>query len=133
MSSLKNKSIDNKIPAHINLKNKGPVDAIQVQIQFHFHRYLPRIQKIKASATGSEHQWTIDRLPPLKQANIKIKESSLNTLLPAIKDSQKYYRILEIRLIYRREVDLKKYSESAFYFVSQEGKWESENKRRWDL
>lgn len=115
--------INDKIPAHLNIYNKGPVDAIQVKIQFHFLMYVPEAKKVAASATGSGFQWTIDRLPPLKQANIKINEESLYTLLPVISDDEKHYRILEIRLTYRREVDLKRYSESAFYFVSQEGRW----------
>lgn len=119
------KKINNKIPAHINIQNKGPVDAVQVQIQFHFLRYLPNKKKIGGTMTGTDFKWAIDRFPPLKQKNIKISESSLNTLLPTI-DSEKHYRILEIRLNYRREVDLKEYSESAFYFVSQEGKWVNE-------
>jgi hypothetical protein len=119
-------NINDKIPAHINLKNKGPVDAIQVEVQFHYHRYFPDKKKAGASATGSDQQWTIDRLPSLKQVNIRINEPLLDSLLPAMSDIEKYYRILEIRLNYRREVDLKEYSESAFYFVSQEGKWVSE-------
>ncbi len=124
--------INDKILAHINIRNKGPVDAIQLQVQFHFLRYLPNQQKVVASATGSDFQWTIDRLPSLKQANIEINESSLDTSLPTIMDSEKHYRILEIRLSYRREVDLKEYSESAFYFVSQEGKWVGETSNALD-
>ncbi len=117
--------INDKIPAHINIQNKGPVDAVQVQIQFYFLRYFPTKKKVRAIATGADLQWAIDRLPSLKTATIKLNESSLNTLLPAI-NFEKHHRILEILLTYRREVDLKKYSESAFYFVSQEGKWVSE-------
>jgi hypothetical protein len=118
--------ISNQIPAHINIINRGPVDAIQVQIQFYFHKYFPKQQKVRASATGSDLQWIIDKLTPLKPKNILINESSLNDLLPAFSDNEKHYRILEIRLNYRREVGLKEYSESAFYFVSPEGKWVSE-------
>lgn len=114
-----------KIPAHINIKNKGAVDAIQVQIKFYFLKYLPYKKKVGAAATGSDLQWTIDRLPPLKQVNIKINETSLATLLPAI-NTEEHYRILEIFLTYRRDVDLRKYSESAFYFVNPEGKWVGE-------
>ena len=120
------KKISDKIPAHINIINRGPVDAIQVQVRFYFHKYFPKLQKVHASATGSDLQWTIDKLAPLKPENIEINESSLNDLLPAISNNEKHYHILEIRLNYRHEVGLKEYSESAFYFVSPEGKWVNE-------
>ncbi len=121
-----------KIPAHINIKNKGPVDAIQVQIQFHFHQYLPSKKKIGVTMTETDLQWTIDRLPPLKQVDIKFNEVSLFTVLPAVNTREDHYRILEIRLIYRREVDLKEYDESAFYFVNQEGIWIGEHNNSLD-
>lgn len=119
--------INDKIPAHINIRNKGPVDAVQVRIQFYFHRYLPATREIKVSATGSDVRWAIERLPALKHVNIKIDERLLNNLLPVFSDGEKHYRILEIRLNYRRDADLREYSESAFYFVSQEGKWVGED------
>ena len=116
------------IPAHINIKNTGPVDAIQVQVQFHFLRYFPDQNNIRAAMTmtGSDLQWTIERLPPLKSVDIKFNETLLSSYLPAINFEQ-HHRILEILLIYRREVDLKEYNESAFYFMSQEGLWVTEN------
>ena len=40
--------ISDKIPAHISLKNKGPVDAIQVEVQFHYHKYSPEKQEVKS-------------------------------------------------------------------------------------
>ena len=35
------KRINESIPAHINIKNEGPVDAIQVQMQFYFLMTYP--------------------------------------------------------------------------------------------
>ena len=119
--------INNKIPAHISIKNTGPIDAVQLQIQFYFLKYLPTKKQVGIAATGSDLQWTLDRLPPLKQVNIKINRIALTDMLPSIRSEEEDYRILEIRLTYRREVDLKKYSESAFYFVNQEGRFVSEN------
>ena len=119
--------INNKIPAHINIKNTGPVDAVQFQIQLYFLRYLPTKKKVGIAATGSDLQWTHDRLPPLKEINININRISLANMLPSIRSDEEQYRILEIRLTYRREVDLKEYSESAFYFTNPKGRFVNEN------
>jgi len=120
------KKTNNTIPAHLNLINKGPIDAVQVQVQFYFHKYSEEQQKVVISGWDSGQQWTLDRLPSLKQVNIGVNELSLKGMLPALSDHEKYCRILEIRLNYRREVDLKKYSERAFYFVNPDGEWVSE-------
>jgi len=117
----------NNIPAYIAIKNTGPVDAIQLQIQFHFLRYFSKTNMINASATGSDLQWTIDKLPPLKSKIITLDDIFLQNLLPVVTDSEKHHRILEIRLIYRRDAGLKEYTESAFYFTNQNGNFVAED------
>ena len=126
-------NINDKIPAHIAIVNNGPVDAVQLVIQFHYHKYNPEKKQIRISTGESTQQrWTIDRFPPLNSKYINIDASSLDNLLPSLLENEKYYRILEIRLTYRRDVDLKQYSESAFYFVNQDGKWVSEQSNSLD-
>lgn len=113
-----------RIPPHIAITNNGPVDAVQLRARFYVLRYFPKKKKIGAVATGSNLQWTISRLSPTKTATIKIKESQLSSLLPVFENKEN--RVLEMRLTYRRDVDLKQYSVSAFYFMNQEGKWVNE-------
>jgi len=81
---------------------------------------------IKAAGTGSQYQWSNAKIAPLTPIVIEINQESLESILPAISEEQKQYRILEINLNYRREVDLKEYSESAFFFYSPDGIWVNE-------
>ncbi len=111
-------------PTHILIQNNGPVDAIQLQVSISILKYFPKIEKVRLVMTSSDLQWTIDKLPPLKKHAIKVNLGVIDSMLPAFE--HKEYRILEIRLLYRREVDAREYSESSFYFVSPEGKWVSE-------
>lgn len=118
--------INDEIPAHIYLKNIGPVDAIQLEVQFHYHKYFPWVQRIGASAVGSEQKWTFERVYALKDTIVKFNEKLLEIMLPPVSEIEKHYRIVEIRLNSRREADLKEYILSSFYFYNQDGKWVGE-------
>jgi len=117
---------DGTATPYIDITNKGPVDAVQVEIGLYVLRYSPERKKIMLGGTTGELQWTFERLPHLKATTLKVSELDLYSLFPALDSEEKGNQAVELRLTYRREVDLKQYTASAFYFMNEEGRFVSE-------
>ncbi len=126
--------IPDRNPPRIRIINKGPVDAKNVQIKTHLITYYPDrdYPEMFESSPVSVLEWSVRKITPSGLAGFSITDSTLASLLPEIVETEKHHRILEFHLSYGREVDLKEYSESVFFFLSPEGKWVAEKSSNWD-
>jgi hypothetical protein len=112
-------------PPYITVKNRGPVDALQMVIEFTSLRYIDPMRKIAIMSTGSDWRWEISKLEPLDRKAFKLPPSLLgvNTRM----QDPLYYNVLEVSIEYLRDPDRKQFKESAFYFINSEGRWVTEN------
>lgn len=116
------KEIKEKGPYFL-VENKGPIDAIQLEVQMFIHKYSPDTGRLKTGITSSMHHWVIEKLPPLK---IKVFPIDDWFYMQPAATSPFWHSVLEIRLSYRRNPDLHKFSKRAFYFVGPQEFWVSE-------
>jgi len=103
----------------------GPVDAIQLEVQLFALIFSPGRQKIRTIVTGSTEEKRIEKLSTWNRVSVSLPDHWLNVQARTAKPMEN--NVMEIRLIYRREADLRQFVERAFYFVNPEGQWVSEN------
>jgi len=109
-----------KVPPHLTVRNIGPIEAVQVNIQMYSHRFL-QTGKLGVTLRESTNDIFIEKLSPQKGKAFEFNNSWLNTNARLAIPVQN--NVMEIRIIYRRPQDLKEYDESAFYFVNPNGVW----------
>ncbi|MDP2911015.1 MAG: hypothetical protein Q8N76_01600 [Candidatus Omnitrophota bacterium] len=113
-----------KVPPNFGLTNIGSVEAQQIKVSMIIHRYFPEAEKIRVVVTGTENDVIIPKLVPQERRAFKFQDIWLNT--NARMETPPENNIMEIRITYCRPQDLKKFDESAFYFINPEGLWVSE-------
>ena len=107
------------IPPHLSIQNVGPIAASQLRIWiFEWRVYLNSEAKIRS--INSDCVWVFSRLDPFKDTIVGVSKMCLWPLSipPAIS-------VFEIRMHYRREVDLKPYLKRAFAIKSNDGIWKN--------
>lgn len=112
-------------PAHFIVKNGGPIEVDQLEVQLVSHRYIPEKGAIGVSVFGSEERYRVPKLAPWSGRVFEFPELWLD--VNARIQKPPHHNVIEIRLKYRRPVDLAVYEACAFYFVSPDGRWVSEN------
>ena len=112
-------------PPHFIVKNNGPIEAQQLEIQLISHRYIPQKGGIGLSTFGTEERYRVPKLEPFSSQLFKFPELWLE--VNARIQKPPHHNIMEIRLKYRRPVDLAVYEASAFYFINPSGCWVTEN------
>jgi hypothetical protein len=110
-----------KVPPNFSLTNIGSVEAQQIKVRMITHRYSPETEKIHVVVYGSENDEIIPKLAPQEWKTFKFKDIWLNT--NARMEIPPENNIMEINITYCRPQDLKKFNESAFYFINPEGLW----------
>lgn len=112
--------------------NTGPVEAVQVKVQFFTHWYSSKLDMIQiAGKTGGPGTTSIiETIKPQEVKGFEFPRGFLDTNARLYDPPQ--HNILEILITYRRPQDLNEYSESAYYFVNADGLWvpEMENSIR---
>lgn len=116
---------DANIPPHFVIGNIGPVEAVQVEIQFITHYYNGVSGTIGVSGMSSEEHWSIDELFPLDYSAHVVSKFFLDTNARLYEPIE--HNIIEARILYRRNPDRKLFVKRAFYFISPEGIWVPEN------
>ena len=117
-----------KKPPYFIVKNSGPVPVEQLEVQLLRHMYAAGGTGeggTTAFAWGSEGLYRVGRLEPWSGLVFEFPKSWLNFDVRTYKPL--HHNIIEIRLKYRRPVDLTAYEESAFYFINPEGRWVGED------
>jgi hypothetical protein len=113
-------------PRYFNIKNAGPTSALQLETQLITYQYEIKNGKERVNSLfGTEEKYQLEELPPFKDKTFIISDYYLDVNARIQKPLQN--NILEIRISYRRHPDMKKFTESAYYFINPEGKWVSEN------
>ena len=115
-------------PPYFIVKNSGPVPAEQLEVQLVRHMYGPKRGGEGGTTTfvwGSQEQYRVAKLEPRSGRVFEFPKSWLNFDVRTYKPL--HHNIIEIRLKYRRPVDLAAYEESAFYFINPEGRWVGED------
>jgi len=107
------------------VKNTGPIDAEQLEVQLVSHRYIPQKDYIGISTLGTEGLYRVPRLEPGSGRAFEFPKLWLEVNARIQKPA--HHNAMEIRLKYRRPVDLAIYEASAFYFINPEGRWVTEN------
>ena len=117
------------IPPRFTIFNEGPIDAVQMKIDLMTHRYLEAEDKTKKARLvtiwGTDTTWTIPKLPPVFAKSIEFPKGWL--AINARSGEFPHHNVMEIRLTYRVEPDMRQFIDSAFYFVNPEGMWVKEN------
>ena len=108
---------------HLLISNYGPIDAIQLTIQFHFLRYDSVSENIRLYMSATGRPWTL--------AKLEAMESKFFTLPPELLETSRLpepanYHVMEACITFRREPDRKFFGGRAFYFINPEGRWVSE-------
>ena len=115
-------------PPYFIVKNIGPIPVEQMEVQLLRHMYAAEgtgERGTTAFAWGSEGLYRVGRLEPWSGRVFEFPKSWLNFDVRTYKPL--HHNIIEIRLKYRRPVDLTAYEESAFYFINPEGRWVGED------
>ena len=107
------------------VKNSGPIQVEQLEVQLVSHRYIRQKGGIGISTFGTEELYRVPRLEPWSGRLFKFPELWLE--VNARIQKPLHHNVMEIRLKYRRPVDLSTYEATAFYFVNTEGRWVGEN------
>jgi hypothetical protein len=116
-----------KIPPHFTVINKGPIDAVQVQVEMYRHCSRPDFKRMTISKHFSMHDKSVKKLEPGDQKSFKFIKSSIEVDDISCRPLEPENNILEIKITYRHPQDLERlYDESAFYFVNPEGSWVNE-------
>lgn len=106
------------IPAHFFIKNSGPVEAVQVQVEFFIHRYSEKERKIKLRLSGSDWLYDLPELKPQERKSYPLPQDLLSNV--ALIGSFNV-NALEARITYLRNPDRKVFSERAFYLLNPNG------------
>ena len=113
-----------KIPAHIFIKNIGPIEAIHITVRLLELRYIPNPKPRLAAITGTEDIFNIPNLTPEKHHSFKIPEH-LNynyfNELSRLSNIPIEHFIIEAYISYRKEPDRKPFSFRTFYFFDKNG------------
>lgn len=113
------------IPPHYTVTNNGPVEVVQLEIQPISHRYAGDGDELTLTSYTSEERQTVMSLAPLSDVSFRISDQSLAEAARKIKKLK--YNAMEIRLTYRRPPDMRKFVQSAFYFINPDGRWVEES------
>lgn len=107
------------------LENFGPVEASNLGVRFVSHGYDSSTKKLRVHRLHVNQDRFFESLKPNQTIVVPIDLTWLNTNTRL--DEPPRNNVLEIRITYRRAVDLKEYDKSAFYFVNPNGRWSTEN------
>ena len=109
------------------IRNLGPVKALQIEVNLIAHRYEIKDGKARVSSlfgTG-EQLFRVKEINPFEERIFIVSDFFLD--VNARIQKPEHNNILEIRISYRRPSDMKKRTDSAYYFVNPDGKWVAEN------
>lgn len=113
------------IPPHFTVFNDGPVEVRQLDIQLVSYRYSHENLDVKSALYESDQRHVVPRLLPLSRVSFPMSEHWLYG--DARGQEPPHHNIMEIRLTYRRPPDMRRFVESAFYFVNPDGAWVREH------
>ena len=111
---------------HLRIWNTGPLEAIKLRVVLFRHTYLEKEGKGKIAASISESnvKFLFEKLEPYTTPKV------LSIRPGFIKDAKTIppprSHIIEIRITYHREQDLKLFDFSSFYFLNSDGHWRTE-------
>ena len=113
-----------KMPRYVAVSNRGPGDALELSVQLLSHFY-DRPKDRTMSIYGSQEEFHYKVLKAQDSARITLSDHwfDVNAQLQKPKD----HNVIEIRIEYRRPADMKKRKMSAYFFLSPDGIWVSEN------
>ncbi len=113
-----------KIPAHIFIKNIGPIEAIHITVRLLELRYIPNPKPRLAAITGTDDIFNIPNLIPEKPHSFKIPEkwnyNYFHTLSKEANIPIEHF-IIEAFISYRKEPDRTQFNFRAFYFFDNNG------------
>lgn len=113
-----------KIPAHIFIKNIGPIEAIHITARLLELRYIPNPNPRLAAITGSKDIFNIPNLAPGKHHTFQIPENWNYKHFHKLREGADIpieHFIIEAYISYQREPDRKFFNFRAFYFFDKDG------------
>jgi len=113
----------NDIPPHFTISNLGPIDAVQIVVEFMAHYYDLSGDRF-ISTGGTEELTKIVNLPPMQSRSFEISEHFLNVNSRLHEPLQN--NIIEARISYRKDPDRELFVKRALYFINPEGRWVTE-------
>ena len=113
----------NDIPPHFTIINLGPIDAVQMTVEFMVHYYDLSGDRF-ISTGGTEGLTKIVNLPPMQSRSFEISEHFLNVNSRLHEPLQN--NIIEARISYRKDPDRELFVKRALYFINPEGRWVTE-------
>lgn len=113
----------NDISPHFTIINLGPIDAIQIVVEFMAHHYDLSGDRF-ISIGGTEELTKIVNLPPMQFRSFEISEHFLNVNSRLHEPLQN--NIIEARISYRKDPGRELFIKRAFYFINSEGRWVTE-------
>jgi hypothetical protein len=106
--------------ANVRIGNNGPVAVTQLAVLFEAHIYVPNARDFMGMGSWSNED-VISTLAPYEEKRLEGRRWVAG---PSHYQDRRCIR--EIRLVYRRESDLKQFIERALYFYNTEGEWVSD-------
>ncbi len=112
------------IPPHYTVTNNGPVEVVLLEIQPISHRYAGVDDGLTLSSYTGEMRQTVMSLEPFAHVSFQLPDWWLAEAARKIKNLK--HHAIELRLIYRRPPDMRKFVVSTFYFMNPGGDWVNE-------
>jgi len=113
-----------KSPPEFTIYNKGPVEAVQLEVDQLWHLY--RNGRIGTSVSLGENRYKSAKVAPQEKVTIPFDKTLLYNIGVKVEAPIQNY-IVEIRITYRRPSDKKLFLKSAFFFNNPAGHLVREN------
>jgi len=111
-------------PPSIHVWNDGAADAIHCRITFIHLKYDPDQHEMRGSIIA-DPDIVIDRIEPLEHKVVQIPEGGLSDTVAGRYPS--HHEVIELRVTYRRESDLRFFGARSFYFRAPDNRWVTES------